>query len=230
MSFKRQLFPPYFSHGESLTSDMVSIGIRVAKNLPKEEANIENTLVGASIEGMKGDYRTLSLLVDWIGIHAERINVDRLTQIIKLFPDKKIKIFWTAIAQWQKSDWRFRKLVKLYRGVSLNLLEERGDFLIQKHGEDKIFLNSVLRIPDHFLRHRQQDILTPEELSRKHGAYYYRILIGPTYRADMWALLERHPKLSPSELARRTYGSFPTAWKVKRDWILLNQKKQEKAA
>jgi hypothetical protein len=230
MSFKRQLLPPFFSHGESLTSDMADIGIRVAKNLPKEEANIENTLIGASIEGMKGDYRTLSLLVDWIGIHAERINVDRLTQIIKFFPDKKLKIFWTAIAQWQKSDWRFRKLAKLYRGDSLNLLEERGDFLIRKHGEDKRFLNSAIRIPDQFLRHRPQDILTPEELSKRHRAYYYRILIGPAYRADMWALLERYPKLSPSELARKTYGSFPTAWKVKRDWILLNQKKQKKAA
>lgn len=33
--------------------------------------------------------------------------------------------------------------------------------------------------------------------------------------------LERHPALSAAELARRTYGSFATAWQVKRDWNLL---------
>jgi len=38
----------------------------------------------------------------------------------------------------------------------------------------------------------------------------------------MWAQLENDPTLSPADLARRTYGSFATAWQVKRDWQLLN--------
>jgi hypothetical protein len=36
----------------------------------------------------------------------------------------------------------------------------------------------------------------------------------------------RAPKgnvLSPAELARRTYGSFATAWHVKRDWDILQR-------
>ena len=52
--------------------------------------------------------------------------------------------------------------------------------------------------------------------------YRYRVLIGPSYRADMWATLDREPGLSAAELARRSYGSFATAWKVKQDWALLH--------
>jgi hypothetical protein len=37
----------------------------------------------------------------------------------------------------------------------------------------------------------------------------------------MWAVLESDPSLSPAELARRTYGSFATAWQVKQDFELL---------
>jgi len=51
--------------------------------------------------------------------------------------------------------------------------------------------------------------------------YRRRILLGPTYRADMWAELDANPSLSAAELARRTYGSFATAWHVRQDWAVL---------
>ena len=46
-------------------------------------------------------------------------------------------------------------------------------------------------------------------------------LIGPTYRADMWAELDLDPALIPAELARRAYGSFATAWEVKQQWGII---------
>ena len=56
-----------------------------------------------------------------------------------------------------------------------------------------------------------------------HDAYRRRIMLGPSYRADMWAELDRNPTLTAAELARRTYGSFATAWHVLRDWELLRE-------
>jgi len=46
-------------------------------------------------------------------------------------------------------------------------------------------------------------------------------MIGPAYRADMWAALEDDPTLSAASLARKTYGSFATAWHVRRDFGVL---------
>jgi len=37
----------------------------------------------------------------------------------------------------------------------------------------------------------------------------------------MWAENERDPILTAAEIARRTYGSFATAWQVKKDWAVL---------
>ena len=51
--------------------------------------------------------------------------------------------------------------------------------------------------------------------------YRRRVLLGPSYRADMWAALDANPALSAAELARRTYGSFATAWHVLQDWAVL---------
>jgi hypothetical protein len=57
--------------------------------------------------------------------------------------------------------------------------------------------------------------------SRHHHTYRCRVTIGPTYRADMWAALEDDPTLSAAALARQTYGSFATAWHVRRDFAIL---------
>ena len=53
------------------------------------------------------------------------------------------------------------------------------------------------------------------EPKRRHRAYLRRVMLGPSYRADMWAELESDPSLPPAELARRAYGSFATAWQVR---------------
>jgi hypothetical protein len=66
-------------------------------------------------------------------------------------------------------------------------------------------------------------VLQPADLARLHHAYRCRVMVGPSYRADMWSALEEEPTLSAAALARRTYGSFATAWHVRRDFALLSR-------
>ncbi len=96
------------------------------------------------------------------------------------------------------------------------------EFQISKKGEDPRFRETMLRVPKGTLRDRASDILTPEELVKIHRIYKQRVIMGPTYRADMWALLENEPSLSASELAKRSYGSFAVAWQVIRDFKILH--------
>jgi hypothetical protein len=63
-------------------------------------------------------------------------------------------------------------------------------------------------------------VLQPAELARTHAAYRWRLVIGPSYRADMWAALERKPDLAAAALARATYASFASAWQVRRDFAV----------
>lgn len=230
MSFKRIISPSHYKSGEDLTRDLVGIGFCLAGK-PNRNANIEDTLVAASLEGLSGkDGRVLSLLVDWLGIHHSRINADRLTRLV-LDPihrgDGKFLIFWSAVFQWISSDFRFRRL-RNFKSLKApyQFLDDRTEFLIQKNGEDERFRGTCLRIPAKVLRHRPEDVLSPKELAQTHIMYRYRVMMGPSYRADMWAVLINDPGAKPSEIARMTYGSYPTAHAVKRDFEITKGRRQ----
>lgn len=219
MAFSRQIARGELLTGAELDSAMVGIGMEFAAP-PRRNANIEDTVISASVVGVQGDFRVLSVLVTWLGVHHERLNADRLVKLVRSQHDPRVQSFWTALALWLKSDRRFARL----QDVSckrLDLLAVGTDFQIRRRGEDPRFAGGPFRVPAGVLRDRPQDVLSPADLAERHSTYRHRILIGPSYRADMWAELTRSPDLSPAELARRSYGSFATAWQVSRDFKLL---------
>lgn len=221
MSFNRNIMPAYIPSQGELTAMMVGVGMNLAsKTIPN--ANIEDTLFFVSQDGFqKGDLRALSLLTAWLDIHFRRINADRLVRLVLSADSEMVKTFWIAFAHWKQKDRRFAKLLKLWDGSRRNLLQGGIKFRIQRYGEDPRFAKGPLRAPNGVLRTRSGDILSPDDLVVRHAAYRWRILVGPTYRADMLALLENDASLSAAEIARRTYGSFATAHDAKRDWGTL---------
>jgi hypothetical protein len=218
MAHSRALAPALAPSTESLTADMVGIGMLVGGEGARDP-NIEDTLLFASVEGMeRGDLRVLAVLVTWFGLHTSRVNADRLTRLVALQESKRVRAFWSALAQWRAADRRFVRLARSYRGQRVDLLTTGTAFQLARHGEDSRFTGSKLRAPANVLRDRPADVLTPTELAVRHSAYRWRLVIGPTYRADMWAALEREPSLSAAALARSAYGSFATAWQTRRDF------------
>ena len=169
----------------------------------------------------RDDVRVLSVLVTWLGVHHARINADRLARLVTQFQSARVHAFWAAVAHWLHKDRRFTKLRVCHRGTRVDLLRTGTEFHVKRHGEDPRFANGPLCVPGNMLRDRANDVATPEELAKRHATYRYRVLMGPSYRADMWAELERNAQISAAELARRAYGSFATAWDVKKDWSVL---------
>jgi hypothetical protein len=218
MAFRRALQPAEAPSADALTVAMVGIGMSFAAKAPKEEPNIEDTLLFASIEAMeRHDLRVLAVLVTWFGVHAPYVNADRLTKLVDAQKSERVRALWSALGRWQIKDRRFVRLEKLSRGARIDLLPTGTEFQVKRHGEDQRFARSRLRVPANVLRDRVTDVLSPRELAHRHRAYRYRAMMGPTYRADMWAVLEEDPTLSAAALARRTYGSFSTAWHARRD-------------
>ncbi len=219
MPHRRALAPARAPSADELTADLVGIGILVGgKGSP--EPKIEDTLLFASVQGMEhDDLRVLAILVTWFGVHSGRVNADRLTRLAGLQESKRVRAFWSALAHWRGSDRRFGRLARGYGGSRLDLLAVGTDFQVARHGEDPRFAGSKLRVPANVLRDRPSDVLSPAELASRHSAYRWRLVIGPAYRADMWAALEAQPTLSASNLATRAYGSFATAWQTRRDFV-----------
>lgn len=221
MPFSRSLAPVHVPQGDRMTAAMVGIGMRFTAE-PATDPNIEDTLLAASEEGLlRNDFRVLSILTTWLEIHAGWLNADRLFRAASTLAAPRVLAFWASVGHWLHKDRRLARLQQLYTGSRQDLLPVGTDFQVGRRGEDPRFQNSPLRVPAGTLRNRQQDVLSPAELARVHRTYRCRVLMGPTYRADMWAELEREPSLSAAELARRTYGSFATAWQVKQAWRLL---------
>ena len=221
MTFRRMSALTGHPSADVLTHDMVGIGMNFAAK-PARDPNIEDTLLHASADAIqKPDLRTLAMLVTWFGIHSSWVNVDRLTHLVSEQPSERVRALWSALAHWQEKDRRFVRLSELYTGPQQDLLDLGTEFQIKRHGVDPRFKGSVLRVPANVLRDRLADVLSPADLAKRHRAYHYRVMIGPSYRADMWAALERNPELSTAELARKTYGSFATAWRVKREFAVL---------
>ena len=221
MAFKRVVAPKELLFGSELTEAMIGIGMNFSGRKAKN-ANIEDTLLAASQEGIeRADYRVLAVLVTWIDVHYKWINADRLIRLVEN-SSKRIRAFWASVAIWKSNDSRFTRLAKLYDGRRVTLLSTGTTYLVKKNGEDDRFKGTALRVPANTLRDRKQDVATPSSLAQIHDGFRHRVLMGPTYRADMWANLENTPSLSTADLARSAYGSFATAWQVKKDWQLLN--------
>jgi hypothetical protein len=223
MAFNRQFLPRNEAWDEkAILSNFVGMGMIFNAEASKDP-NIEDTVLTASIQGLENnDLRVLSILTTWIEVHHAVLNVDRLVKIVIWHSSERVKAYWASLAMRHIKDRRFAKLINVYTGPVIDLMGVGTDFQIKRHGEDKRFAGSFLRVAAGTLRDRKTDILTPEQLAKIHNMYRWRTIIGPTYRADMWAELEKHATLSAAELARLAYGSFATAWKVRKDWSIVH--------
>ena len=215
---------------DALTRDMAGIGMNFAAE-PNGEAPIEETLVHASSLGMdNGDLRVLSVLTTWLGVHAPHVNADRLVRCVSEHPSARVRAYWVAVARWLGKDRRFARLAKLHDAPALDLLPVGTDFQISRRGEDDRFAGSALRVPAGSLRDRDTDVLSPETMVRRHTGYRNRVRMGPTWRADVWTVLERAPQLSVAEAARRAGCSFAAAWQVFQDFALIREAERPRAS
>jgi hypothetical protein len=201
---------------------MVGIGTNFAADA-NPSAPIEETLVYASVVGMDDhDLRVLAVLTTWVGVHHGHINADRLVRCVSEHGSDRVHTYWAAVAHGLSKDRRFARLAKLQDVPLVDLLPVGTDFQIARRGEDKRFVGSSLRVPAGTLRDRDADVLSPEVLVRRHAGYRNRVLMGPTWRADVWTALEEEPDVSVAEAARRAGCSFATAWQVVQDFRLLH--------
>ncbi|HEX7844025.1 MAG TPA: hypothetical protein VF469_41405 [Kofleriaceae bacterium] len=216
-SAKADLLPP----PDDLTAQMAGVGMNFAVH-PQADADIEVTLVHASACGMvDGDLRVLSVLTTWLAVHHAHVNADRLVRFVAAHPSERVRAYWSAVATWLRKDRRLARLASAYRGTPVDVLPVGTDFQIKRRGQDERFASSTLRVPRGTLRDREEDVLSPEALVRRHAGYRNRVLMGPTWRADAWTVLEHAPDLSVAEAARRVSCSFATAWQAAQDFRLL---------
>ncbi|MCA9643254.1 MAG: hypothetical protein KC492_21295, partial [Myxococcales bacterium] len=194
---------------------------------PDPEAMIEPTLVHGVRLALDGwDMRALGVLVVWLEVHHARVHVPWLLRCVReQHPPASAPelALWSALGQWlERQDRRFVALARLYDGPRLDVLPGTSATLLARRGEDPRFEATLARIPEGTLRRRLDDVLSPEDLASLHPGYRNRVIMGASWRAVLWTLLERQPSLSAAALAREARCAFATAWQVRRDFLLIH--------
>jgi hypothetical protein len=221
MGFSRATSPAPKPTPDELTARMVGIGMNFAAKADAD-ADIESTLLHASVLGMdERDLRVLGVLSTWLGVHHTHVNADRLVRLVGAHPSERVRAYWASVATWLKKDRRLTRLAGAYEGAPIDLLPTGTEFQIKRRGEDERFTGSKLRVPKGTLRDRHEDVLSAEVLVRRHAGYRNRVLMGPSFRADVWTVLERGPDLAIADIARKASCSFATAWQTAQDFRLL---------
>ena len=161
------------------------------------------------------------LRLRWLSDASTCDGADRLVRCVSEHGSGRVHAYWAAVARWLSKDRRFARLAKHHDGPPVDLLSVGTDFQIARRGEDERLAGSPLRGPAGILRDRDADVLSPKVLVRRHAGYRNRVLIGPTWRADVWTVLGEEPDVSVAEAARRAGCSFATAWQVVQDFRVL---------
>lgn len=222
MGYSRTIAPLVWLTGEALAGAMSGLGMGIAAQ-PIADVNIEDVVLSASRLAMEeDDYRVLGVLVTWLDAHHARLNADRVIRVVSALDGERTRTFWAAMAVRWADDRRWVRLAQGWKGRRIDLLRVGSAFQLKRHGEDPRFAAGPLVVPLGVLRERTADVLAPAVLAERHAAYRLRVQMGPVYRADAWAVLEREPWISISELARRSYLSFATAWQVKHDHEIVH--------
>jgi len=217
MGFSRAIQPVVV---DNLTAGLVGIGMNFSAK-GDFDANIEDHLLFASEAGMEGDdLRVLSVLTTWLGAHAAYVNVMRLAKLVKAHPSTRVRAYWAAWAAAQ-DDRRFHKMAN-WDNDAVTLLRKGSAFQVRRRGQDARFDDERLVVPAGTLRQRASDVLTPEALAQRHLGYRHRVMMGPSWRADVWTVLTRNPELTTAEAARQAHCAFATAWQVARDFNVLS--------
>ena len=220
--------------GEALDSDLRAIGFNLSSRKKSVDPNIEASIISASVEAVNNkDNRIGGLLVDWITTHYLRVNVDRLTKFASNLSEsdyKFVKIFWCANAQRLfAKDQRFKRLSELYKGIRINFVDRFSKnrkqkitkMLIEIKGEDERFKKTCIRVPKGYFSERSHQIFPVSVVVKNHLSYRYRVMMGSSYRADLWALLDRDPNISAYALGKKVNCSYRAAYVVKKDYEIL---------
>lgn len=223
MSYKRKALPEVTYKDQDLYARLAGIGFRFAV-VPVSQSPIEDTLISAACTAVEEDDRRLWVgLLDWWAVHHPYVNADRLLRALQELNKPKISALFSGLAQGTSPIGRFRGLAGLYRGKRLVLFSEDYRYRLARDGEVERFEHTSLAVPRSLYKESTRDIMTTHEVAMIHRPYYWRIVMGPVYRADLWSACEKGVVRTAYSLASEAYCSISVARKVLIDYRIASR-------
>ena len=205
---------------------LARIGFRLfsdsAGDDPSVRVDIEETLL--SVIGIfPDDYRLASVTLSWIKVHGNHVIVEKLAKISNKTGrrDGRASTWLSLAATWAvECGWhKWRKLALSFPGPIYLYSPDISEAAIARKGLLEWPAPMGFRIPRDFLRIRENDVLTPEELIALNPQYRNRYLHGASWRADIITAIQQGIS-SPTEISRLLGCSYEPAHRVSREYLM----------
>lgn len=220
MSYRRDDAPKKIFTDHELTARLIGIGFRFSGK-PTRDPDIEDVLISAAHGAvLGGDGRLWTGLLDWWAIHHSCVNADRMIRALSALDIAPLGTFFAGLAQSIEPEGRFRALARMSRGKRLVIFNEEYRYRLARDGEAERFEGTSLAVPRSLYTQSSRDVFSQKELCAWHSAYRWRITMGPTYRADLWAACERAFPRTAYSLAQELHCSLGAARRVLHDYEL----------
>lgn len=196
------------------------------KDLSCFDFDLEETLILAAYEAQE-DFRLLSLLATWMTVHGEYVIVEKFFKKLKFFEKYRGSIptvinLLAAVAveagsaKWKK--WITCSAKKLEYPVKKSLLESS----IAYQGRNEELASYGVLVPPKFLRIRNEDVFTIEELAKNNRQYRNRLIYGASWRADIISAIEEG-LANPSVIAKTIGCSYEPSHRIFREFSLARK-------
>jgi hypothetical protein len=201
---------------DDLYQMLSSIGISVVTNKKIEKfTDIEATL-SAAIEQIPCDLRLLSLILSWVNLHGDKVNIERIDKMVKNSRPPWLSL--VARFAVSKKYYRWKKLI-----VISNEILSNGDLLSNQKraelkGEEEWSRDSGFIIPQGSEPTETKYILAPNQLAKINQHYFNKLLYGPNWRSDIATAIESGAK-NPYQAAKLCGCSYEPAHRIFADFL-----------
>jgi len=202
----------------ALNQKLAAMGITVAsKKFPIKralEVDIERTLldVALAIESLE-DRRLLGLILSWIKVHGEMVNMKRLQKFMKEENAKWIRLFAFYGLHLGQSRWKILaqpiKAGPPLANEAINMAKKRAAF----KGEEDWSKNTGFLIAKGSESIHEKYVLSPTQVAKINLMYRSRLIFGSSWRADIITSMALGAT-TPAEAARRSGSSYEPAYRV----------------
>lgn len=195
-----------------LYTRLASIGINVAiENKTDPFTDIEKTILLAA-ENIKNDKRLISLILSWVKIHGERINIERMKKIACDHMPAWISLIAVFAVFSGQTRWKIltkKVFVEPYANGDIELTQS----LIRLRGEEPWSEGSGFLIPKNSITINDKFVLNPFQLAKVNNHYRNKLIYGSNWRADIITAIQLGAK-NPTEASRISSSSYEPAYRA----------------
>lgn len=186
--------------------------------------DIEANLVDAAYEALT-DGRIFSLLFSWLKVHGRHIHIEKFFKIARMResqsghnPIINAMSVWCTLCGFHN----FKRHIDISSKNEFLLEKEVTESFGRVQGFKTDFLKYNVKVPEKYLRIREQDVFTDVELAKENLQFRNRLLFGASWRADIITAIDLGAR-TPTEVCKKIGCSYEPSYRIFKEYKIAKE-------